>query len=655
MAAGPAFVGRPQAPCRGGGRLRAVVAAGSERVAILRGPLRGLLRTRAFIFSQARKRETGNPRRCGVLDLRLFAGDDTTGNPSEGVNLIRNRSKQADITRHLIVVGLLQEEARRQHPAAWQGVLSSNKISPPNNEPRRIVMRYALMISAALLVAAGPGQPALAQTGPLDLIKQAIEAQGGAMELGSIKTISAKGDAKHWEPGQSNSVNGESRFLGDSTVSLTADLTTGAVREDWDRDMKYPAVEKQKYSEILLADYGATVDDKGEIRPMSGIRHAAERRELVRVSPRLLAGALAKPESVAAIADQELGHQSYPSVVITVGPNKFIVLFDKATKLPVAVRTRDEDNIWGDSNYDLVFSDWKEVGGTKIASTLSFRLNAMEVQRITFKEITANAPVDPKAFAVPDAVKAAAKTASGPVPYQWVLRRIFLGRFTDSDAIYFPAGGSFKLVELAPNVQMVQGGGANNLIVNMADGIAVFDAPTDEGQSRWVIDAAKAKYPGKPVKYLVLTHHHMDHTGGMRAFVAEGATVIVPTPDKAYFEQVIKAPHMLEPDSQQKAMKSAMVQEVKDTLALKDANVEINLYNIPNPHVEGFLLIHLPKENILWVTDLISPRGPITRNPQTVAVGEALRKYNITGATIAGGHGTTAKQADITPALAMNN
>ena len=55
-----------------------------------------------------------------------------------------------------------------------------------------------------------------------------------------------------------------------------------------------------------------------------------------------------------------------------------------------------------------------------------------------------------------------------------------------------------------------------------------------------MIDAAKAKYPGKPIKYLVLTHHHMDHTGGMRAYVAEGATVIVPAPTKAYFEQVVQ-------------------------------------------------------------------------------------------------------------------
>ena len=235
-----------------------------------------------------------------------------------------------------------------------------------------------------------------------------------------------------------------------------------------------------------------------------------------------------------------------------------------------------------------------------------------------------------------------------------MIRRLFLGRFTDSDAIYFPPDGSFKLVELSPNVQMVQGGGANNLIVNMKDGLAVFDAPTDEGQSKWVIDAAKAKYPGKPIKYLVLTHHHMDHTGGMRAFAAEGASVIVPAPDKAYFEQVIKAPHTLEPDAQQKAMKPATVQEVKDSFSIKDDSAEINLYNIANPHVDGFLLIHVVKDNILWVTDLISPRGPITRNPQTLAVGEALRKHNITGAIIAGGHGATAKQADIAQALAMN-
>ena len=361
------------------------------------------------------------------------------------------------------------------------------------------------------------------------------------------------------------------------------------------------------------------------------------------------------PQNVSAIRDQKLGNETLPAVVYTSGPNKFIIMFDRATKLPAAVRTHDEDNIYGDSNYDMILSDWKTFNGVKFAMTRSFKLANMEIQRMTYTDVTVNPTLPASTFSVPDAVKASAKTAATTnVPYQWVIRRLFLGRFTDSDAVYFPPNGSFKLVELAPNVQMVQGGGANNLIINMKDGLVVVDAPTDEGQSKWVINAAKAKYPGKPIKTLILTHHHMDHTGGMRAFVAEGANVIVPAPDKAYFEHVITASHALEPDAEQRAMKPGNVQDVKDTMTLKDDTIQVDLLNIPNPHVEGMLIVHLPKENIVWVTDLVSPRGPVGRNPGTVSVGEALRKHNISGATIAGGHGTTVKQADIAPALATN-
>jgi hypothetical protein len=71
--------------------------------------------------------------------------------------------------------------------------------------------------------------------------------------------------------------------------------------------------------------------------------------------------------------------------------------------------------------------------------------------------------------------------------------------------------------------------------------------------------------------------------------------------------------------TQQKAMKPVNVQGVADTSSIKDDNEQINLYNIPNPHVDGYLLVHLPKDNILWVTDLVSPRGPVGRNPGTVA------------------------------------
>jgi len=244
--------------------------------------------------------------------------------------------------------------------------------------------------------------------------------------------------------------------------------------------------------------------------------------------------------------------------------------------------------------------------------------------------------------------------ATSNVPYQWVLRRLFLTRFLESDAVIYPTGGGLKLVELAPNVQHVQGGTANNLIVAMKDYLVIFDAPYGELQSRWTIDAAKAKYPGKPIKYLVLTHHHMDHTGGMRTYVAEGATVILPSPDKAYFEKDVKAPRTLVPDDLQKKPRPAMFVEVKDQMSLKDDTEEIRLYSVPNPHVQTMLIGYVVKSNIVYVTDLVSPRGPIDRSDMTVSTGDALRKYGISGATMAGGHGTTVKQADIVAALAAN-
>jgi glyoxylase-like metal-dependent hydrolase (beta-lactamase superfamily II) len=515
-----------------------------------------------------------------------------------------------------------------------------------------IIMRI-LVAAVALVFGAALAQTATAQSGA-DLARQSVAAQGGAAALSSAKTTIIKGEAKHWEPGQSYSPTGEARFLGDSTYTQTVDNVNRTARVDWDRDMKYPAVERLKYSEITTPTFGVLIDDKGVQQPMSGIRLAAHLRERERASPRLLVRALEAPESISALPDQTIGDRSLPAVSIKTRAGTFSVLFDRTTHLPAAVRTRDDDFVYGDSNYDLILSDWKDVGGTKRAHTLSFQINGMEVQRLTLKEVAIDAPIPANTFAVNDDVKARAKAAANEVPYQWVLRRIFLGRFLDSDKVYFPENGGFKLVELAPNVQHVVGGSANNLIVAMKDGIVIFDAPVDQGQSRWVIDAAKAKYPGKPIKQLVLTHHHMDHTGGTRAYAAEGAEIVIPGQARPFFEKMFQAEHKLSPDALARQPKPAKIVDVKDTMSLKDETVEINLYNIPNPHSDGMIIGHVVGPNLVWVTDLISPRGPIGRSPATVAVGDALRKVSIAGSTIVGGHGTTAKQADIAAALAAN-
>ena len=516
-------------------------------------------------------------------------------------------------------------------------------------------MKKSLLI-LALLAAMSQQQMLFGQNG-MDLVQQAVAAQGGVNALRALKSLQIQGTAQFWEPGQSLVAGGDPRFLGDATFTVQWDLAGDRASTAWDRDHKYPDPPMRiKYTETVLPTLGYVTDDKGGHAPMSGIRVASHLRELHRSSPFLLVKALDSASMVRAVGAQRLGAQSYPSISFSDGGTTFTILFDSSTKLPAVIRTLDDDNVYGDSNYDLVLGDWKTVGGAKIAHSLSFRIRDIEVARLNYRSVAANPTIAAATFAVPGDVQGKTKPpATSNVPYQWVLRRIFLTRFADTDNVIFPDGGGLSLNELAPNIQHVRGGGANNLIVAMKDHLVIFDAPVSELQSRRVIDLAKAKYPGKPVRYLVLTHHHMDHTGGTRTYVAEGAKVVVPAPLKAYFEQHLRSPRTVAPDELQRRPRTAEIIEVKDEMTLKDdAGSEIRLYNLPNPHAQGYILSHVMPGNVVWVTDVLSPRPGLERTDATVAVGNMLRKHNITGATFAGGHGAVAKQADIAAVLAAN-
>jgi hypothetical protein len=511
-------------------------------------------------------------------------------------------------------------------------------------------------------------QPVAGQSGA-DLVRQAIAAQGGADALRRLTGLTAKGTARFFEPGQSRAAGGEPRFLGTANFEITWDLAKGMARTTWDRDQQYPLpAVKLNYSETVLPTLGF-VTTGATSQAMSGIRVAAHLRELERASPRLLLKAMDNPANVRGVEPLQMGDRFLPAVSFADGGTTFLILFDPATNLPAAIRTRDDDNIFGDSNYDLVLDGWTQVGGARVARSLTYRINNVDVARLNYATVTPTTNLPADAFAVPASVRAGAKPpATANVPYQWVLRRLFLTRFTDSDAIIYPEGGRLSLVELAPNVQHVQGGTANNLIVAMKDYLIVFDAPYGELQSRWVIDAAKAKYPGKPIRYLVLTHHHMDHTGGMRTYVAEGATVIVPSEAREYFEKVIRAPHTLVLDEQQKNPRTPVIYGVYENMTIKDDTAEIRLYNLSaasnanaprleNAHAEGMLIGHLVGPKLIYVTDLISPRGvAIERSEATIAVGNTLREWDVeeTDLTFVGGHGTTVKRAEIARALAEN-
>jgi glyoxylase-like metal-dependent hydrolase (beta-lactamase superfamily II) len=495
----------------------------------------------------------------------------------------------------------------------------------------------------------------------MDRVDRGLAAMGGADKIAAARTLTVKGTARHWEPEQSIKAGGEMRLAGDSTFVLTRDLSNDASRIEWDRKFVYPSPREYKFTEVVTrnAGYVDGIDSTGRTKrdqesnpprhAMSGLRLAATQRELLRTSPRLLAEMKAHPADVEAdeiaIADKRM-----PAVRYQVGDTAFLVAFDASTGLPSRVRTVDADNIHGDSNYDLVLSDYRDVSGVKIAHTQSYELNGREVIHIQYQEARAEAAPSQVAFEVPAELQAP-PPARANVPYQWVIRRQFIGTHLDTDAVtHDPQGGGLKLTELAPGVLQVAGGSHNSFVVEMADHLVVFDAPIGEVQSRFTLDALKARYPSKPVTLLVLSHHHMDHTGGARTFVAQGASVLVGKGNGSHFEKVFAAPHKIDGDSLDKSPRKPAIEEIADRKVLDDGKRKIEIVRIDNPHADGMLIGYVPDAKIGFVVDIWSPgRDKLSdkATPGQQALVAAVAKLSSTPERFAGGHGSVADYAPL--------
>src|SRR4029450_6081628 len=175
------------------------------------------------------------------------------------------------------------------------------------------------------------------------------------------------------------------------------------------------------------------------------------------------------------------------------------------TTLPVRIRTLEYDNIWGDSTYDLVLSDWQVLDGVRVATTQRYELNGRLMQETKIGDFKKNLPIGAGQLVVPDAYRAgAARAATADVPYQWVLRRQAIGVFLDSENPSFDtkAATGLRLNDLAPGLSHAIGATNHPLVVEMKHYVVVFAPPISARQSTLVLSAIRAKYLRKPVKYL---------------------------------------------------------------------------------------------------------------------------------------------------------
>lgn len=522
------------------------------------------------------------------------------------------------------------------------------------------------LIGAILIVLAMPGRPfAQTQDRPIDLVNRAVDAIGRS-GLEQLKTINIKGDGKFWEPDESHAAGGDAVQVTDVTFDIQRDLARDAARISWVRDyLELPWPRLNSYSEIVADGVGfvlgndggprsANMGPQGPERIMTGNRLATATRELKRTSPALLLEMAKQPDAILSHPDITVDRTSYPSARYQAGTTTFIVLFDRTTGLPARIRTMDFDPLHGDSAFDWIVSDWRTTGnGMKYPFKQEYEIGGLMLMEYAVREVAYNPSLDASLFTVPDSVRSKApKMATANVPYLWILRRQLIGSYYDVDNLtHDPARVTLQLVDRAPGIAQVQGTIHHTLFVEMDNYLVVFDAPYMDGYSKWAIEQAKQKFSNKPIKYLVLTHHHIDHVAGYRSFLAEGATLVVGKDTRSFWKKILASNDSLGTDTPKKNLADAPIIEVDDHHTITDGSRRIELYNLPTAHSDGMLMGYFPEAKLGFQTDIwtgpgVDPLGAQAM-PRQMSLVTLVQERKLDIRHFVGGHGRIGLYADL--------
>ena len=144
--------------------------------------------------------------------------------------------------------------------------------------------------------------------------------------------------------------------------------------------------------------------------------------------------------------------------------------------------------------------------------------------------------------------------------------------------------------------------------VDLGDHMAVIEGPQSEARAREVIAEARRLIPGKPIRYVVNTHAHFDHSAGLRAFVAEGATIVTQAGNVPFLREALGHPRTLRPDALARAPQPVRFVPVADTLTLEGGGRKIVLYRLQGmDHADGMLAAWLPRERAFVEADVFTP------------------------------------------------
>jgi glyoxylase-like metal-dependent hydrolase (beta-lactamase superfamily II) len=282
---------------------------------------------------------------------------------------------------------------------------------------------------------------------------------------------------------------------------------------------------------------------------------------------------------------------------------------------------------YGDMDYEMRYTQYQDFGGIKFPMLLHThqadpRMNpAHNYYEYKVTSVKPNAPVT--AIPVPDVVRS---------------------------AVIPPA--RVETQQLAPGVWLLGGQTHNSLLVEFQNFLAVVEAPNNEARSLAVINEAYRLVPNKPIQYVINTHKHFDHSGGLRTYLSQGTTIVTHETNKEYYLDILfsPAPRTLEPDrmakyspmywiSRRPAPIETVAGETRGTAqyGLGDANHLMTVYHVQDMsyelgdpsvsqghHAPDMLMVYLPKEKILFNADLYSPPAQGQSPPAPNAANKTL-------------------------------
>ena len=295
------------------------------------------------------------------------------------------------------------------------------------------------------------------------------------------------------------------------------------------------------------------------------------------------------------------------------------------------VQTWIANPVLGDMLYEQRYTQYRDFGGVKFPGDIHTHQGDQRLDeghnsaQLTVKNVRVNPSVP--AITVPDNVRNA------------------------------PAGAGTKAAsqKMAEGVWYVGGAGANSVAVEFRDYVTVIESPTNEQRSIVVIDEVRRLVPNKPIRYLVNTHHHFDHLGGIRTFVAEGATIVTHERNREFYERVVfsPAPRTLQPDRLSLTPRAPVFETVNERYALSDGTRVLEMYAVPGlAHNQNMLIAYLPKEKIVVQGDLFGPPAPGAPAPMVNASNRTFRdtvqRLKLDIAQIASIHGRVATWDEFT-------